>query len=86
MSRLHEDPTTRRVVDTDSPAYRLGVQSANKLIESEYARIGYHRLSAEVLMDTLVSEDPDVQDHWGMYLMLKGMLDTIGDYRHQRST
>jgi len=86
MSRLHEDPATRRVVDTDNPAYRVGVQSANQLIDTEFAKVPVYVLDAENLMAALLEEDPEVRSHWGMYLVLKGMLDTFQDYQRERST
>lgn len=86
MTRLHEDPATRRVVDTESMAYRVGVGAANKIIEHEFAKVSMYQLDAEVMMADLLAEDPDVREHWGTYLILKGMLDTWGEYREARST
>jgi hypothetical protein len=86
MARLHEDPQTRRVVDTGSPAYRVGVAAANKIIAHEYAKVPMYQLDVEVMMSDLLKLDPDVTDDWGIYLVLKGMLDTFGDYRPERST
>lgn len=86
MARLHEDPSTRRVVDTESMAYRVGVSAANKIIDSEYAKVPLYVLDTEVMMSDLIAEDPDVREHWGTYLVLKGMLDTWHDYTKSRST
>lgn len=88
MTRLHEDPVTRRVVDTDATAYRVGVHAARALIDdpTDFARVPVYLLDAEVLMTDLVVEDPDVHDDWGMYLVLKGMVDTFREYQHERST
>lgn len=88
MTRFHEDPATRRVVDTDSPAYQSGVQAARHLIDSpaEFHRVPVYQLDAEVMMSDMVAEDPDVREHWGIYLVLKGMVDTFAEYRQDRST
>lgn len=86
MARFTEDELTRRVVDTDSAAYRGGMQAANKIIENDYGKVTLHVLDAEVLMDQLLAEDPDVRKQWGMYLYLKAMLDTFRDYQRERST
>jgi len=86
MPRLHEDPLTRRVVDTDNPAYRAGVQAAHKIIDTEYAKVPVYVMDAEVLMETMVADDGDVREHWGIYLVLKGMVDTFRDYQRDRST
>lgn len=86
MTRLHEDAATRRVVDTDSPAYRAGVGAAHRIISDEYARVPAYLLDAEVMMQDLVAEDGDVREHWGIYLVLKGMVDTFRDYQNDRST
>lgn len=86
MSRLKEDPATRRVIDTDHPAYRCGINAANAIMNTdEYAKVPVYVLDAEVLMSTLITEDPDVREEWGMYLVLKGMLDTFREYQEQRS-
>lgn len=86
MTRLTEDPATRRVVDTDSPAYRSGEQAARHLIDTEFQRVPMYLLDAETMMADLVSEDPDVREHWGIYLVLKGMVDTFREYQNDRST
>lgn len=86
MTRLHEDPATRRVVDTDSVAYRVGQNAANELITDDFRRVPVYLLDAEVMMSELIKEDPDVRAHWGMYLVLKGMLDTFHEYQQERST
>lgn len=87
MTRLHEDPVTRRVVDTDHPAYLVGEQSARKIIDSaEWPKVPAYLMDAEMLMDDLCAEDPDVREEWGMYLVLKGMVDTFRDYQKARST
>lgn len=86
MTRLTEDPGTRRVVDTDSPAYRSGVHAANHIIDQEFARVPVYVLDAEVMMADMIEEDPDVREHWGIYLVLKGMVDTFREYQQERST
>jgi hypothetical protein len=87
MTRLREDRATRRMVDTDHPAYRVGVNAANAVLNGDdYPQLPVYMLDAEVLMQTLVGEDPDVREHWGMYLILKGMMDTWTEYQQERST
>lgn len=86
MPRLHEDPATRRVVDTDSPAYQAGERAAHKIIDSEYIKVPAYLMDAELLMEDMVAEDDDVREHWGIYLVLKGMVDTFRDYQRERST
>lgn len=87
MTRLHEDRRTRRVVDTDSPAYRSGEQAARHLIDdpAEFGRARVYQLECQVMMADMVTEDPDVREHWGVYLVLKGMADTFGEYLRDRS-
>lgn len=86
--RLKEDALTRRVVDTDSPAYRAGEQAARAIIDdpTDFTRTPVYTLEAEVLMADLVGEDPDVREHWGIYLVLKGMVDTFREYQMDRSS
>jgi len=88
MSRLHEDPATRRVVDTEHAAYRVGEQAARAIIDSpkEYQKVPAYLMDAELMMDDLTEEDPDVREEWGMYLVLKGMVDTFREYQRDRST
>lgn len=87
MSRLHEDPVTRRVVDTNNPAYRVGINAANAILNTdEYLHLPVYLLDAEVMMQDLVAEDAEVREHWGMYLVLKGMVDTFREYQQERST
>jgi hypothetical protein len=88
MSRLHEDPATRRMVDTDHPAYRVGEQAARSIIDDpkEFQKVPAYLLDAELMMDDLTAEDPDVREEWGMYLVLKGMVDAFREYQRDRST
>lgn len=88
MNRLTEDARTRRVVDTDNPAYRSGEQAARAIIDDpkDFTRVGVYALEAEVMMADMVAEDPDVREHWGIYLVLKGMADTFREYQQERST
>lgn len=86
MSRLHEDPATRRVVDTHRPAYQVGQAAAHKIIDTEYAKVSFYLMDAEVLMEDLVAEDEEVRTEWGMYLVLKGMVDVFREYQQDRST
>jgi len=86
MTRTHEDPATRRVIDTSNPAYRTGINAANAILNTdEYLKVAVYVLDCEVMMADLVAEDPDVREHWGMYLVLKGMLDTFREYQQDRS-
>jgi hypothetical protein len=88
VTRLHEDPVTRRVVDTDSNAYRVGEQAARKIIDDphDFTRVPVYLFEADVMMADLVAEDGDVREDWGMYLVLKGMADTFREYQLERST
>jgi hypothetical protein len=87
MTRLIEDPGTRRVVDTDSAAYRAGEQAARHIIDdpAEFTSVPLYLLDAEVMMQDMVAEDPEVREHWGIYLVLKGMVDTFREYQQDRS-
>ena len=87
MARLKEDAATRRVVDTNSPAYAAGEQAARHIIDSpdEFTRVPVYVLDCEVMMADMIGEDPDVREHWGIYLVLKGMLDTFREYQQERS-
>jgi hypothetical protein len=86
MPRMVEDPGTRRVVDTDNQAYQWGVRTANACIDRDPSHVPAMLLESELMMEDLVAEDPDVREHWGIYLVLKGIVDTIRDYNEERST
>lgn len=84
--RVTEDPRTRKVIDTQSDTYRVGVAGANALIEGHRDRIELELMTAEVLIEELIAEDPDLTEAWGMYVLLKACADTLRDFLQEQAT
>jgi hypothetical protein len=81
---LVEDPGTRRVLDQQGDPYRHGVTAANRIIDEEPLTLPVQVLEAEMLTAELLRNGPDDIPDWGMYVVLKGFLDTARE--HEEAT
>lgn len=84
--RVTEDARTRRVIDLQSDVYRVGVAGANALIETRRDRLDLELMTAEWLIEELMTEDPDLAEGWGMYVFLKACGDTLRDFLQEQGT
>lgn len=84
--RVTEDARTRRVIDMQSDTYRVGVAGANALIEGQRDRLELELMTGDWLMEELLTEDPDLNEGWGMYVLLKACTDTLRDFLQEQGT
>lgn len=77
MTRFTEDPGTRRVVDTQSRNWRLGVDAAHRIRAEGVDAARFEMFECGVLLDEMLAEDPDVTADWGAYVVVRAIHTTL---------